>query len=107
MRRGDVVVVAVPGSYGKPRPAVVIQSDLFDELPSVTLLPITSHCHDAPLLRPDLPPDDRNGIRKPSQIMVDKILTVPRDKVGKVIGHLDDNVMVELNRLLVVFPGMD
>jgi mRNA interferase MazF len=54
-----------------------------------------------------LPPDDHNGIRKPSQIMVDKILTVPRDKVGKVIGRLDDNVMVELNRLLAVFLGMD
>jgi len=107
MRRGDVVIVAVPGSYGKPRPAVVVQSDLFDEHPSVTILPITSHYRDAPIFRLGVFPDGKNGLEKPSQIMVDKILTVPREKVGHVIGRLDDRMMVEINRALAVFLGMD
>ncbi|BCX89998.1 mRNA interferase MazF (plasmid) [Methylomarinovum tepidoasis] len=107
MRRGDVVVVAIPGSYSKPRPAVVVQSDLFDEHPSVTILPITSHYRDAPIFRLGVFLDDRNGLEKPSQIMVDKILTVPREKVGRVIGRLDDRTMVEINRALAVFLGMD
>ena len=107
MRRGDVVVVVVPGSYGKPRPAVVVQSDLFDEHPSVTILPITSHYQDAPIFRLGVFPDGKNGLKKPSQVMVDKTLTVPRERVGRVIGRLDNRMMVEINRALAVFLGMD
>jgi len=107
MRRGDLVTVSLPGDYGKPRPAVVIQSDLFARHPSVTLLPVTSALvADAPLLRVDLSPDGANGLRKPSQVMVDKASTVPREKVGEAFGRLDDDAMVVITRLLAVFLGL-
>lgn len=73
MRRGDLVMVALQGDYGKPRPALVIQSDLFDGHPSVTILPITSELVEAPLFRLSVDPTPGNGLRKRSQVMVDKI----------------------------------
>jgi len=106
MKRGDIVTIVLPGTYGKPRPALVIQSDLFDEHPSITILPITGHLCDTPLFRLGLDPDSRNGLKKPSQIMVDKVQTVPRDKVGQVIGRMDDSLMVEVSRALLVFLGL-
>lgn len=72
MRRGDLVTVASPGAHGKPRPTLVIQSDLFDEHPSVTILPVTGEQRDTPLFRIDVAPTATNGLRKPWQIMVDK-----------------------------------
>ncbi|SEH33984.1 transcriptional modulator of MazE/toxin, MazF [Magnetospirillum fulvum] len=105
MRRGDLVLIALQGDYGKPRPALVIQSDLFDEHPSVTVLPITSDLRPTPLFRIGLDPTPENGLRLPSQVMVDKTMTVARDKVGGVIGHLDDATMVAVNRALVLFLG--
>ena len=83
MKRGDVVTIALQGDYGKPRPALVVQSDLFDAHPSVTILPITSELRDTPLFRVDVEPSDANGLRKKSQVMVDKAQTVARAKVGK------------------------
>ncbi len=106
MKRGDIVTIVLPGAYGKSRPALIIQSDLFDEHPSVTILPITSHLRETPLFRLDVEPNPDTGLVKPSQIMVDKVQTVPREKVGKVIGHVDDYVMVEVNRALAVFLGL-
>lgn len=107
MKRGDVVTVSLAGDYGKPRPALVIQSDLFAEHASVTLLPITSHRVDgAPLLRFDVAANAANGLRKPSQVMIDKAHTVPRDKVGAPFGHLDDGLMLEITRALSVFLGI-
>lgn len=106
MRRGDVVTVILPGAYGKSRPALIIQSDLFDEHPSITVLPITSHWRDTPLFRLDLEPAQRNGLEKRSQIMVDKVQTLPWDKVGQIIGHLADHQMVAVNRALAVFLGL-
>ena len=82
MKRGDIVTIVLPGAYGKPRPALVVQSDYFDALASVTVLPVTSELRAAPLLRIALEPDSDNGLRKKSQIMVDKIQTVPRNKVA-------------------------
>jgi len=107
MRRGDIVTVVISGAYGKPRPALVVQSDLFNEHPSVTILPITSHLRETPLFRLDLYPSHKNGLDKPSQVMMDKIQSVPRKQVGSVIGRLDDRKMVEVNRMLAVFLGMD
>jgi len=72
VRRGDLVTVALPGAYGNPRPGLVVQSDLFDEHPSVTILPVTSERRDTPLFRIDVAPTAANGLLKPSQIMVDK-----------------------------------
>jgi mRNA interferase MazF len=105
MRRGDLVTIALQGDYGKPRPALVIQSDLFSEHPSVTILPVTGELRDTPLFRVLIEPTDTNGLQKPSQVMVDKAQTVKRDKVGESFGRLDDDAMVSVNRALAVFLG--
>ena len=105
MKRGDVVTIALQGEYGKPRPALVIQSDLFEAHPSVTVLPITSELRDTPLFRVDVEPCKANGLRKKSQIMVDKAQTIARAKVGKTIGCIDEQILVVVNRLLALFLG--
>ena len=106
MKRGDLVTVAAAGDYGKPRPALVIQSDLFAEHPSVTVLPVTSELRETPLFRVALVPGAANGLRKESQIMVDKAVTVARTRVGKVIGHVDHSLLLEVERCLAVFLGI-
>lgn len=103
MRRGDLVTIALQGVYGKPRPALVIQSDLFDEHPSVAILPVTSELRDTPLFRITVQPSDENGLSKPSQVMVDKAQAVPREKIGETFGRLDDKAMLAVNRALAVF----
>ena len=105
MRRGDLVTIALQGEYGKPRPALIIQSDLFSEHPSVTILPVTGELRDAPLFRVAVAPTPENGLHKPSQVMVDKAQSVPREKVGEAFGHLDDEAMLAVNRALAVFLG--
>jgi mRNA interferase MazF len=105
MKRGDLVTVALPGAYGKPRPAVVIQSDYFDALPSVTLLPVTSEIREA-FCRVMLQPSSANGLGKPSQVMVDKVQTVPREKVGESFGVLDERELLAVTRTLAVFLGL-
>jgi mRNA interferase MazF len=105
MKRGDLVTIALPGDYGKPRPALVIQSDLFDEHPSVIVLPVTSALRDAPLFRLSLRAGPGTGLRDDSQIMVDKPQAVPRDRIGPTIGHVDDATLLAVNRALAVFLG--
>ncbi len=100
------MTVALQGDQGKPRPALVVQSDHFAHLGSITVLPITSTLVDAPLLRITVEPDEQNGLSKRSQIMVDKPQTPPRSRLGTVIGHLDDPTMVTVNRVLAVFLGL-
>ena len=104
MTRGDLVTVSLPGDYGKPRPALVIQSDLFPEHPSVTVLPITSHLVDAPLLRIGIGPG--NGLEQMSQIQIDKAQTPRRERIGPVIGHVDNATLTAVNRALAVFLGL-
>ena len=99
------MTIALSGDYGKPRPALVIQSDLFDAHSSVTILPVTSELREAPLFRIAITPSAANGLRSPSQVMVDKAQTVARAKIGKTMGRLDDEVMVGVNRALAVFLG--
>jgi mRNA interferase MazF len=107
VRRGDVVTVALRGDYGKPRPALVVQADLFNAThSSVTLLPLTSTVVDAPLFRMTIDPNRENGLTRVSQIMVDKIITVPRDKVGASIGRLEDDAMLRVGRALAVWLGI-
>ena len=106
MRRGDLVTVAMPGDYGKPRPALVIQSDQFDETATVTVLLLWATLVDAPLLRPTVQPTAGNGLRKPSQVMVDKAMTIRRDKLGPAFGHLDDEALLSVTRSLAVFLGL-
>jgi mRNA interferase MazF len=103
MRRGDIVTVALPVDYGKPRPALIIQSDLF-ETAAVTLLPITSHREDLPLLRVDIGPEA--GLDRPSQIQIDKAQTPRLQRIGAVIGHADDATLRAVNRALTVFLGL-
>lgn len=105
MRRGDLVTVALQGAYGKPRPALVVQSDLFADHPSVTLLPVTSDLRATPLFRIPIAPTPENGLQVPSQVMVDKAQSVPREKIGAAFGRLDDESLVAVNRALAVFLG--
>lgn len=105
MKRGDLVTVSLSGDYGKPRPALVIQSDFFDEHPSVTVLPITSELRDAHLFRITIDPHEENGLQKTSQVMVDKTHTVSREKIGKSFGKLNDNQLLSVSRALAVFLG--
>ena len=106
MRRGDLVTVALQGDQGKPRPALVMQSDHYEALASVTILPITSTLIDAPLLRIAIEPDQHNGLSRSSQIMVDKPQTPLRSRLGPIIGHIDDTTLLSVNRALAVFLGL-
>lgn len=104
MKRGELVTVAMQGDLGKPRPALIIQSDAFAATASVTVLPLTSELLDAPLLRIGVLPSEANGLRKPSQVMVDKPMTIRREKlVGQRIGKLDSTIMIQIERSLAVF----
>jgi mRNA interferase MazF len=107
VKRGDVVTVAVQGDYGKPRPAVVVQSELFNEThPSITVLPLTSTIVDAPLIRLTVDPGRENGLTRVSQVMVDKVLTLPREKIGESVGRLDDDLMIRITRALAMWLGI-
>ena len=106
MRRGYLLTIAMQGDFGKPRPALVIQADQFSEHSSVTVLPITSTLVSAPLLRVTIQPSAENGLQKPSQVMVDKAMTMKRDKVGPAFGRIDADALVEVERCLAVFLGI-
>lgn len=106
MKRGDLVTLAMQGDFGKPRPALVIQSDLFQEHPSVTVLLVTSTLVSAPLLRVTLQPSAENGLHNPSQVMVDKAMTVKRDTLSPPFGRIDANTLVDVERRLAVFFGL-
>ena len=106
-RRGDLVTVAVQGNFGKPRPALVIQSDLFNEThPTVTLCLVSSDLRDAPLFRLTVGPTPENGLNVDSQIQIDKAMTVMREKIGPNIGRVDDATMLKVNRALALFMGI-
>lgn len=103
MRRGDLVTVVTSGDYGKPRPALIVQADAFAEHPSITVLPLTSELHDAPLLRITVEPGESNGLRRRSQVMVDKATTIPRARAGHRIGQLDETTLSSVGRALAAF----
>jgi len=106
VKRGDLVIVSAPGDYGKPRPAVVIQSDWLTATDSVLVALLTSTVADAPLYRLTIEPNDANGLKAPSQVMVDKILALPRAKCGKVIGRINESELIALNHMLSVIIGI-
>ena len=101
-----MVTVAVSGDYGKPRPALVIQSDFLDETGSVLVCLLTTRLRDAPLYRLTLPSGDATGLREPSQVMVDKIMAVRRDRCGAPMGRADDAALLTLGRLLAFVVGV-
>lgn len=95
------------GDYtGKPRPVVVIQDDRFDATDSITVCAFTTDPTDAPLFRVMVEPSERNGLEAASRIMVDKIVTVRRQRVGAYVGELDDEDVVRLNQAVLVFIGL-
>ena len=100
------MTVALSGDYGKPRPAVVIQSDLFEEHPSVTVLPLTSELRDAPLFRLRVEATSGTRLRVASEVMVDKAVSVARAKIGPAFGRLDAEGQAALDRLLALFLGI-
>lgn len=103
MRRGDLVTIALQGDYGKPRPALIVQSDLFSEHPSVTILPVTGELRPAPLFRIRLDPSEANGLQKRSDVMVDKAQSVAKERIGNVFGRVSEEEMLAVSRSLAVF----
>jgi len=106
VRRGELVTVALQGDHGKPRPALVIQSDRFPDTATTTVLLVTSTLVDAPLIRLTVEPSPENGLRTTSQVMIDKAMTVRTDRLGEAFGQLDDTAMIEVNRVLALFLGV-
>ena len=91
---------------GKPRPAVILQDDSFDATGAITVCPLTTNPTDAPLLRPVVEPNDTNGLQALCRLMVDKITTVPKARIGARVGRLDDEDVMRLNRAVLVFLGL-
>jgi mRNA interferase MazF len=107
VKRGEIWTLAGdPGYAGKPRPVVIIQSDDFDAIASITFCPFTTNDADAPLLRIAVEATGNNGLRSQSALMVDKVGTVPKIKLGNRIGRLEDDALLRLNRALLVFLGL-
>ena len=107
MRRGEVWTVAGSADYaGKPRPVVIVQDDSFDATNSVTICAFTTDETNAPLFRLPVEPNEQNGLRLLGRLMVDKITTVPKSKLGQKIGLLDDETVVRLNQSMIVFLGL-
>ena len=106
MKRGDLITVAIQGDYGKPRPALIVQSDNFDIHPSITILPVTSKIVEAPLLRVTVTANKKNGLTKDSQVMIDKAMTIAREKAGSRVGAIEQSLMQEIERRLALFLGI-
>ena len=107
MKRGDVVTVAATGDYGKPRPAVIVQTDALPaEHASVVVCQMSSDLSDAPDFRVTIEPTEGNGLRVRSQVMADKQVTIRRERVGRSIGHLDSTDIARLNIALAFVMGL-
>lgn len=106
MKRGDLMTIALSGDYGKPRPALVVQDNAYAELPVVTVLPLTSDVQEQHLVRITVQPSRENGLRKLSQIMIDRVSTVPRTRTGEPFGRLDAAAMSAVDAALAGFLGL-
>ena len=107
MKRSEVWTLAGASHYGgKPRPVVIVQDDRFGEIASITLCLLTSNATQAQTFRVPIEPTDVNGLAQRSWLMADKITTVPRARLGRRIGRLDDETMLRLNRAMLVFLGL-
>ena len=107
MKRGEVWTVAGGADYtGKPRPAVVIQDDDFAKTRSIMICLFTTDPTEAPLFRIRVEPSDENGLRESSALMVDKVTTIPRDKLGARIGRLEASDVLRMNQAILVFLGL-
>jgi mRNA interferase MazF len=107
MRRGEIWTISGGSDYaGKPRPAAVVQDDSFDATASVTMCAFTTDPTEAPLFRLPIEPSEENGLSARSSLMVDKVTTIPRRKVGSHVGRLSDEDLLRLNRAMMVFLGL-
>jgi len=107
MKHGEIVIVVMSGDYGKTRPALVVQHDQANEThASVVVCPFSSHLIDAPLFRIQVEPSQDNGLAAPSQIMVDKVSAVKRERIRQVVGRVSDEVMVQVNRSMALWLGL-
>ena len=107
MRRGEIWTVSGGPDYlGKPRPAVIVQDDAFDGTNSITICVLTTDLTEAPLFRLPVAPNEHNGLRAASRLMVDKITTVQRSKLGAQVGRLDERDILRLNQAMLVFLGL-
>jgi mRNA interferase MazF len=107
LKRGKVVTVAMQGDFGKPRPALVLQSDVFSDIhATVTVALISSEIVQAPIFRLDIEPNEANGLTRPSQVQIDKIMSIRSEKIGSVIGELNDVMMVRVNRAIALWLGL-
>lgn len=105
MKRGDLITVAMQGAYAKPRPAVIVQATSFDELGSITFLPLSSEILPSQVFRITVEATIENGLRSRSQVMTDKCSTLPIAKVGPIFGRLSDSEMAQVDRALALFLG--
>jgi len=104
VRRGDIVTVVLQGELGKPRPALILQSDLFNvSHASLVVLPITSTIEASPIIRITIEPSEQNGLQVVSQVMIDKPMPVRREKIGRVIGRLEDDAMQRVSRATIIW----
>ncbi len=106
MKRGEIWTISGGGHAGKPRPAVIIQDDQFDATSSITVCAFTTDPTAAPLFRLLVTPSEQNGLRAESRLMVDKITTVPKERLGERIGRLDEEATTRLNRAILLFLGL-
>jgi len=107
MKRGDIWTVAGAKNYaGKPRPVVIVQDDSFDATDSIAICAFTTDQTEAPLFRLAIEPNERNGLRAACRLMVDKLTTVPKSKIGARVGRLDDEDILRLNQAMLVFLGL-
>jgi mRNA interferase MazF len=107
MKRGDIWTVAGGKNYaGKARPVVIVQDDSFDATASITICAFTTDETKAPLFRLPVAPNERNGLHAPCRLMVDKVTTVPKSRIGKRVGRLDDEDVLRLNQAVLVFLGL-
>jgi mRNA interferase MazF len=107
MKRGEIWTVAGGKDYaGKPRPVVILQDDRFDRTDSITICAFTTDATDAPLFRLAVEPSENNGLRAVCRLMVDKITTVPKSRIGARVGRIGDEDMLRLNRAVLVFLGI-
>ena len=106
MKRGEIWTVSGPGYAGKPRPAVIVQDDRFDAAASITVCVFTTDDTEAPLFRLSVSPSEGNGLRSASRLMVDKLTTVSKQRLGDRLGRLDGEDMTRMNRAIMVFLGL-
>ncbi len=107
MKRGDLVTIAIQGDFGKPRPALILQSDVFNDIhETVTIALLSSALIQAPIFRLNVTPNEKNGLTKECQIQIDKIMTVRKTRIGAIFGQLDEAVLVRTNRAFALWLGL-